>query len=120
MEYGSVDRSVIERRKGERVNRVVAVRHRLVKRAGKKDPSEWSLSTTRNMSYSGLLFLSQVPYRKDDIVELQVVMSGIIDIFHGQAQVMRIMEVGSSSFDVGVKYIYPKPLARKAKSHLPA
>lgn len=110
--------SVVERRNGTRVNRVIAIRHRLVKRSGRKSPSEWSLSTTKNMSHSGLLFLSSIPYRKGDVLELQVVMSGIIDVYKGQAQVVRVIEVGDTSFDVGVRNIVPKAPPRKAKSHL--
>ena len=108
---------VVERRKGERVSRVVAIRHRLIKRFGRKSSSQWSLSTTKNMSHSGLLFLSSVPYRKGDILELQVVMSGIIEVYRGQAQVVRVIEVGNTSFDVGVKNLLPKAPPRKAKSH---
>lgn len=110
--------SVIERRNGERVSRVVAIRHRLIKRGGRKAPSVWSLSTTKNMSHSGLLFLSAVPYRKGDVLEIQVVMSGVIDIYRGLAEVMRVTEVGNTSFDVGVKNILPKRPPRKAKTHL--
>jgi len=110
-------KSVVERRRGERVSRVVAIRHRLIKRSGLKAPSAWSLSTTKNMSHSGLLFLSSIPYRKGDILELQVVMSGIIDIYRGQAQVVRVTEIGNTLFDVGVKNLLPKAPPRKAKSH---
>lgn len=112
--------SVAERRKGERVNRVVAIRHRLIKRSGLKAASAWSLSTTKNMSHSGLLFLSSIPYRKGDILELQVVMSGIIEIYNGQALVVHVSEIGNTSFDVGVKNLLPKAPPRKAKSHLKA
>ena len=107
-----------DRRGGERVSRVVAIRHRLIKRSGLKSPSQWSLSTTKNMSHSGCLFLSSVPYHKGDILELHVVMSGIIDIYRGQGQVVRVTEVGNTSFDVAVKNIWPKAPPRKAKSHL--
>ena len=112
------DKIVVDRRNGERADRVIAISHRLLKRAGRKVFSDWSLSTTKNMSHSGLLFLSSVPYRKNDILELQVVMSGVIEIFNGQAQVARVEEKGSCSFDIGVKYIQPKMPTRRAKSHL--
>ena len=112
-------KTVAERRNGERVNRVVAVRHRLIKRSGLlKNPSAWSLSTTRNMSHGGLLFLSSAPYRKGDILEIQVVMCGIIDVFSGQVQVVRITEVGNTSFDIAVKNLFLKSPPREAKSHL--
>jgi hypothetical protein len=118
MSKNLVSKIVTERRNGERVSRVVAVRHRLIKRLGRKSPTEWSLSTTKNMSHSGFLFLSTIAYRKGDVLELQVVMSGLIDVYRGQAQVVRVTEVGSSLFDVGVRNLLPKAPPRKAKSHL--
>jgi hypothetical protein len=114
----AVKKTGIERRIGERVNRVVAVRHRLIRRVGRKSPSDWSLSTTKNMSHSGLLFMSAVPYRKGDVLELQVVMSGLIDIYNGQAIVVRVVEIGSASFDIAVKYVSRRAKTRKARSHL--
>ena len=110
--------AIDERRDGERVSRVVAIRHRLVRRAKRSMPSAWSLSTTKNMSHSGLLFLSHVPYRKGDVLEVQVVMSGVIDIYNGLAQVVRVTEVGNTSFDVAVRNVLPKSPCRKAKTHL--
>jgi hypothetical protein len=103
-----------ERRHGGRVDRVVAIRHRLAKTGNQA----WSLSTTKNMSYSGLLFLSAKPYRKHDILEIQVVMSGVVEVYNGKAEVRRVVEIGSRSFDVGVKYLSPKAPSRHARSHL--
>lgn len=111
--------ALIERRNGERANRVVAISHRLLKLKSSK-VSDWSLSMTKDMSHSGLLFLSNVPYAVGDIIEIHVVMSGIIDIFVGTAQVMRAIEKGATSFDVGVKYTQRKSPVRSAKSHLKA
>jgi hypothetical protein len=111
-------KTAAERRDGERVSRVVAIRHRLIKRVGRKSPSEWGLSTTKDMSHSGLLFLSETPYRKGDILELQVIMSAIIDIFKGKAEVVRVIDVAGASYDVGVRFLKQKAPARKAKSHI--
>ncbi|MBF0331039.1 MAG: PilZ domain-containing protein [Candidatus Omnitrophica bacterium] len=108
----------VERRRGDRADRVVAISHRLFKNGSRHDLSDWSLSTTKNMSHSGLLFLSDVPYRIGAVLELHVVMSGMIDIFVGKAKIMRIIENGPRSFDVGVKYVQPKIQARSAKKHI--
>ena len=113
----TTDKKTPERRDGCRVNRVVAVSHRLAVLRRAKPSADWSLSTTKNMSHSGLLFLSAVPYRKNAVLELQVVMSGIIDLFNGQARVMRIQEVGNTSFEIGVKFLPSKPLTRNAKTY---
>lgn len=110
--------STVERRNGIRADRVVAVRHRLVKSGGKsRAPVTWSLSETKNMSVSGLLFLSPMAYKVGDVLELEVVMSGMIDIYNGQAQVVRVAGSGHS-YEVAVKYIEKKVPARPAKSHL--
>ena len=121
MPHGAPTKFSVERRiGGERVSRVVAISHRLLRHAGRKASSGWSLSTTKNMSQSGLLFMSDIFYRKNDRLEIKVVMCGVIDIFCGEAEVVRVVEVGHRSFDVGVKLSLPKPRVpvRSAKSHL--
>ncbi len=110
-------KKIPERRDGCRVNRVVAVSHRLAVVRRTKPLADWSLSTTKNMSHSGLLFLSAIPYRKNAVLELQVVMSGIIDLYNGQARVMRVQEVGNTSFEIGVRFLPSKPLTRSAKKY---
>ncbi len=106
-----------ERRCALRANRVVAIQHRLIKRHSKKLDSSWSLSTTQNMSISGMLFLSDKPYKVGDVVEVSVVMSGIIDIVKGSAQVVRVVEGGDTSYDIAVRFITEKPKSRSAKAH---
>jgi len=64
------------------------------------------------------LFLSPVSYRVGDVIDLEVVMSGMIDIYSGQAKVVRIQESSAKSFDVAAKYVEVKFKPRSAKSHL--
>ena len=111
-------KNFVDRREGVRANRVVAVKHRLVKRSGKKQPGVWSLSSTKNMSVSGLLFMSPVPYKLGDMIELEVVISGVIEIYNGLAKVIRIHESSGRSFDVAAKYVEVAFKRRPAKSHL--
>ena len=114
-------RSYAEKRGAERANRVVAIKHRLIKSSSKKTKNmeaEWSLSTTKNMSVTGLLFMSELPYKVGDTLELNVTMSGVIDIVKGQAQVVRVHEKGSHSYDIAVKLVALKPRSRIAKSHI--
>lgn len=103
-----------ERRKGIRAKRIITIRHRLVKRNGRKVKRDWMLSTTENMSISGLLFLSPLEYKKGDLLELQVVMSGVLDIFNGFGEVVRIDEKKGREY-VAVKYVDLKPKKRSAK-----
>lgn len=107
----------LERRAAIRANRVIAIQHRLVKPKPRKIPSSWSLSTTRNMSVSGLLFLSDIPYKTGDLVEVSVVISGILDIVKGLAKVVRVVEDGDTSYDIAVKFLRSKPKGRSARKH---
>ena len=109
-----------ERRDSVRAKRIITVRHRLVEHSGKKAESMWQLSTTENMSLSGLLFVSALPYHVGDIIELQVVMSGVLDIFNGYAKVMRASRNKGGYYHVGVKYVDLKVKKRSAKTLLSA
>ena len=106
-----------ERRGAVRANRVVAIRHRLHKVSRRVSPAEWGLSTTRNMSVTGVLFLSDRPYKVGDMIELTVTMSGVIDIIKGFARVVRVAERGPHAFDVAVQMQEPKARTRSAKAH---
>ncbi len=105
-----------ERRDSIRAKRIITVRHRLIKHKNRKVNSMWQLSTTENMSLSGALFVSAIPYHPDDIVEMQVVMSGVLDIFNGFGKVIRSSRNKGGYYHVAVKYIDLKAKNRSAKS----
>lgn len=113
----SSETPVNERRLSARASRVVAIEHRLLFRNTKKAETSWSLSTTRNMSFTGLLFLSSVPYKIGDLVDVSVVISGVIDIVKGPAEVVRVIENGDTSFDIAVRFLLEKTKSRSAKKH---
>jgi PilZ domain len=106
-----------ERRDSIRANRIITVRHRLIKHNNRKaaDPM-WQLATTENMSLSGLLFVSALAYHPGDIVELQVVMSGVLEIFNGFGKVIRATRNKGGYYQVGVKYVDLKSRRRSAKT----
>ena len=108
--------NVQERRDSVRIKRIVTVRHRLHKRDNKKREDIWQLATTEDMSYSGLLFNSVLPYEKEDIVELQVVMSGVLYLFNGYGRVVRVLKNHKEYFQIAVKYVDLKSRHRDAKS----
>jgi len=105
-----------ERRDSVRAKRIITVRHRRVKHKGRNLEAVWQWSLTKDMSLSGLLFVSALPYEVDDIVELQVVMSGVLDIFNGYGKVVRVVRNKDGYDDVGVKYVELKSQKRPAKS----
>jgi len=107
-----------ERRDSVRAKRIITVRHRLVKHNNRKTDSMWQLATTENMSLSGLLFVSALSYHAGDIVELQVVMSGVLEIFNGFGKVVRATRNKGGYYQVGVKYVDLKSRRRSAKTVL--
>jgi len=102
-----------ERRDSVRAKRIITVRHRLVKHNGRKVNSMWQLATTENMSLSGQLFTSALPYHVGDVIELQVVMSGVLDIFNGYGKVVRALRHRSGHYHVAVKYVNLKSKRRR-------
>ncbi len=107
-----------ERRDSVRAKRIITVRHRLIRHNNRKVESMWQLATTENMSLSGLLFVSALAYRPGDTIELQVVMSGVLDIFNGFGRVVRASRNKGGYYQVGVKYVDLKAKRRPAKSIL--
>ena len=105
-----------DRRMSVRARRIVTVRHRLFKRSGRKSDGDWMLSTTENMSATGLLFNSPVMYKLNDVVEVQVVMSGILDIFNGFGKVVRVETKRGGYYYIAVHYVGLKPHRRNAKT----
>lgn len=104
-----------ERRDSVRAKRIFTVRHRLIKRNNRKVNSVWLLAATKNMSLSGLLFVSALDYHPGDIIELRVVMSGVLDIFNGFGKVVRVSRNKDGYYQVGVKYVDLKSKRRLAK-----
>ncbi|MDE1921227.1 MAG: PilZ domain-containing protein [Candidatus Omnitrophica bacterium] len=107
-----------DRRDSVRARRIITVRHRLVKHNNRKIDSIWQLATTENMSLSGLLFVSALPYHPDDVIELNIIMSGVIDIFNGFGKVVRVIRNKGGYHKVAVRYVDLKARRRPAKSIL--
>jgi len=107
-----------DRRDSVRTKRIITVRHKLVRHNNRKVDSMWQLAPTENMSISGLLFVSALPYHLGDIIELQVVMSGVLDIFNGYGKVVRSIRNKSGYYHVAVKYVDLKAKRRPAKAVL--
>lgn len=90
-----------EQRRHERVKRALAMQFRLKKSKQKGvDTDTWYLSMTTDMSASGIAFESTVPFLPGDILELQVVMSGVIDVVKAEGKVIRSEEKKSDDLYV--------------------
>lgn len=109
-----------DRRDSVRVKRIVTVRHRLHKRGKSEREDIWQLATTQDMSYSGILFTSALPYKPSDVVELQVVMSGVLSLFNGFGKVVRVSEHRKGYYQIAAKYIDLQKRHRDAKSLISA
>lgn len=94
-----------EKRDSIRAKRIVTVHHRLAKHKGKKVSSPWQVSMTENMSYSGLLFVSAIEYEQGDLIEVEVVMSGVLDIFKGFGEVVRSVKNKNKFYHIALKYV---------------
>ena len=90
-----IKNSIDERRRAIRAPRILSIRHRLHKRKGQVVDYPWYVSITENMSVSGILFNSAAPYFVGDTIELEVVLSGVLDIFKGYAKVVRVQKKDS-------------------------
>ena len=115
-----VKRNSEERRKYIRAKRILSIRHRLSQRAGKMGEDDlWHMSLTEDMSAGGILFTTNILYEMGDILEIQIVMSGVLDIFRGYGRVIRVEKKPRGAFyHIGVEYTDLKPRRRKAKSFL--
>ena len=104
-----------ERRYWVRAKRVLSIQYRLVKSRRKNAEKAWYLSTTQDMSFGGLSFYTEQEFRKEEVLELHVVMSGILDIFNGLGKVVRVERKATGShFLTAVKFVEQ---TRQAKSY---
>ncbi len=101
-----VKQNTDERRRWLRAKRVLSIQYRLFKSKTKKSDTKWDMSTTEDMSLGGLAFQVNQDYHIGDILEMKVVMAGALDIFTGQAEVVRIQKnKNATSSKLGVKYL---------------
>ena len=114
------EKSILDRRKGIRAQRVLSIQFRLFKKAETTktiEDSPWHHSTTHDMSYSGISFLSTVPFQIDDILELNVVMSGLLDIVDSYGQIVRVQKKEhGAQYIIAVKLISKHLATHKNKS----
>lgn len=110
--------SIKERRKGVRIKRALCIRHRLYQSGGvqlAKRP--WQLSLTVDMSVSGVLFESPTVYEVDDVIELQVTMSGVLDIVKGFGKVVRVHHNHEAEpYMIAVQYLELEPREKEVDS----
>ena len=104
-----VKKTGVERRIWIRAKRVLSIQVRLVKTKRKNIDRSWHLTTTYDVSLGGISFYSDREYCIGETLEVHVIMSGILDIFKGLVQVVRVdRKVSGSHYLVAVKLLNPK------------
>ncbi|MCR4336383.1 MAG: PilZ domain-containing protein [Candidatus Omnitrophica bacterium] len=112
-----MDYATKDRRRAPRAQRILSIQYRLLKSKYKSDDRKWYLSTTYDMSVVGVAFLSDVPYHIGDILEIHVIMSGILDIFKGKAEVVRIeRKATGASYLIAIKLLDNEVMAQRKSS----
>lgn len=111
-----VKQNITERRGSLRAKHVLSIQHRLISKDKNDEYVLWQLSTTQDISITGLKFLTEREYKVNDTLDLYVVMSGILEIFKGRAKVVRVeRKKNVATGYVAVKY-QTKHLKRPKKS----
>ena len=101
-----------------RAKRVLSIQFRLFKSKIKNLDRTWHLSTTYDMSVGGIAFYTDKEFRKGDILEVEVVMSGVLNIFKGFGKVVRVeRKKGAAYFLIALKLINKKG-KREAKTYV--
>lgn len=109
-----VKSNIKERRRWVRAKRVLSITFKLKKSARAKANKDAFLSTTEDMSVGGLSFYTDCEYQIGDILDMKVVMSGVLDIFGGFAEVVRVEKKKTGAhYLIGVKYLAKSSTSNK-------
>ncbi|HBO97827.1 MAG TPA: hypothetical protein DE315_01475 [Candidatus Omnitrophica bacterium] len=79
-----------ERRGYSRAKRILSIEYRLYKSRRRPADQQWHLSTTEDIGPESLSFYSDYEYHQGDILDVRVVMSGVLDVFNGRGEVIRV------------------------------
>ncbi|MCA9406846.1 MAG: PilZ domain-containing protein [Candidatus Omnitrophica bacterium] len=115
-----VKKKIEERRHTERAKHVLSIQYRLNTSKRKSTDKSWHLSTTQDMSAGGLSFLTDQDFITGDILDVKVVMSGVLDIYKGKGEIVRVMKkrTGANSL-IGIQYLMDNGQKRAAKRYAP-
>jgi hypothetical protein len=113
-----VQQVVQERRSYIRAKRILSIQYRLAKGRRKSAEKSWGLSTTQDLSLEGLSFYTDREYCKDDILNVHVVMSGVLDVFRGYGRVVRVERKKTGvCFLAAVKFVDKEQFQKNTRSN---
>ncbi len=89
-----------------RAKRILSIQYKLAKGQKKTADKAWGLSTTQDISSTGVSFYSDREYGVGDILNIHVIMSGVMDIYKGYGKVVRVERKRSGiCFLTAVKFV---------------
>ncbi len=93
-----------ERRRYPRIERILSIQYRLKKSKQKNaDKTTWYNSNTHDMSVEGVSFVAPRPFFPGDILELQVVMSGVLNVVSAEGKIVRIEDKKRGKYLIGIQ-----------------
>lgn len=112
-----VQQAVYERRYSTRAKRVLGVQFKLVKGQRNDARKDWNLSTTEDMGAGGLSFYTDREFSAGDCLELQVIISGMMDVYTGHARVVRVERMAyGACFLIAVKFIEKDEILKPSRT----
>ena len=105
-----------ERRKFERAERVLSIEFRLVSQAKSRDHA-WRVAMTSDISRGGVSFYTDARLKKGDTIEMKIVMSGMIEIYSGHAQVIRAEKRPSAVYSLIAVILVPETTKKNRLTH---
>lgn len=113
-----VKQALSERRRYVRAKRILSIQFKLAKGQRRGVDRSLGLSTTQDLGTGGLSFYTDREYCAGDILDLHIIMSGILDIYKGQAQVVRISRKKSGAcFLAAVKFIEKEQTQKRNRKY---
>lgn len=105
-----------ERRSWLRAKRVVSIQFRLIQSRGKHTDKAWHLSMTEDMGLGGVSFYAETEYQINDVLEIHIMMSGILDLFKGYGKIVRIEKKAMGvCYLVAVKFVERESKSRNLR-----
>jgi c-di-GMP-binding flagellar brake protein YcgR len=113
-----VKQTAADRRRYLRAKRILSIEYKLVQSNRRDADRLWHLSTTQDMSVTGIAFYTAEEYRVGEVLKVHVVMSGVLDIFEGFGKIVRVEKKKTGAhYLIAVKLIDNPAKRRRAKSY---
>ena len=89
---------VKDKRLHPRAERVLSLEFRLISDQESRRDHSWRLSMTTDVSRGGVAFYTDANLKNQDVIEMKIIMSGMIEIYSGFAKVVRVDKRESAAY----------------------